>query len=71
MKNGSATGPPTENIAVAFGAIAVVCMVVRVGKALNGNAMFVGGQDPMNADAKVKIAVGLAGVPTIFADATC
>lgn len=68
MKNGSGTVPLTVNIAVAFGEVASVCAASRVGNAVNGSSMLVGGQDAIKADASVKTVFGLAGVPTIFAD---
>lgn len=71
MKKGSATAPPTMNMAVAFGAVAPVCTTVRVGNAANGKATFVDGQVPIKAEANVKTAFGLAGVPTMFAEAAC
>jgi len=55
---------------VTLGATGFAVVRVRVGNALNGNGGFSGGHETMKAEARVKMALGPTGVPTMFADAT-
>jgi hypothetical protein len=71
VMNGDAGGAPSVvNVVVTFGASGFARVSVSVGNALNGKGGFSGGHDTMKAEARVKMALGPTGVPTMFADAT-
>ena len=58
------------NVVVTFGASGLTRVSVKLGKALKGKGGFSGGQDAMKAEARVNIAFGPTGVPTMFDEAT-